>query len=118
MRRQRLRLSIRAARTVTLRSWRALAFRRCGEGGNAALSARDCAWRDAYTKPRYDAATLGELETAIAADTDVRATYFDHSSSGREKSSAEALAGWCGYWCGLRMRSAAAFSECYCQPPQ
>ena len=79
--------------------------------------AREYAWREAYTRPRYDAATLGELETAIAGDTTVRETYFDHFSSGAQKGSTEALAGWRGYWCGFRMRSGSAFSDCYC-PPQ
>ena len=75
---------------------------------------REYAWRDAYDKTRYDTATLGELETAIAGDPSVHTTYFDHFSSGAPKSSAEALAGWRGYWCGFRMRTTAAFSACYC----
>ncbi|HEY0371967.1 MAG TPA: hypothetical protein VGD79_08190, partial [Thermoanaerobaculia bacterium] len=76
--------------------------------------AREYAWRDAYAQPRYDAATLTNLESAMAADTDVRTKYFDYSASGAPKSAAAALAGWRGYWCGLRMRTGAEFASCYC----
>ena len=76
--------------------------------------AREYSFRDAYVKPRYDAATLTQLETAIAADPATREKYFDYFSSGNAKSSAEALAKWRGYWCGLRMRTTTAFSACYC----
>ena len=73
-------------------------------------------WRNAYAQPRYDAGTLANLEHSIASDEDIRAQYFAHFSSGQEKSSASALAGWRGYWCGFRMRTSAAFASCYCQP--
>lgn len=76
--------------------------------------AREYSWGDAYAKPRYDAGTLTQLEAAIAADTATRETYFTHFSSGSPKSSAGALAGWRGYWCGFRMRTATAFASCYC----
>jgi len=76
--------------------------------------AREYSWRESYAKPRYDAATLTQLEAAIAADTAVREKYFAYFSSGSAKSSAGALAGWRGYWCGFRTKTAAAFSACYC----
>ena len=78
--------------------------------------AREYSWRDAYAKPRYDTATLTQLEAAIAADPAVREEYFNHFSSGSPKSSASALAGWRGYYCGFRMRTGTEFATCYCQP--
>lgn len=77
--------------------------------------AREYAWGDAYAKPRYDAATLGQLADAIANDPATRTRYFDHFSSGAPKSSAAALAQWRGYWCGFRTMTAAAFAPCYCE---
>jgi sphingomyelin phosphodiesterase acid-like 3 len=79
--------------------------------------AREYSFRDAYAKPRYDVATLTQLEAAIADDTATRETYFNYYSSGSAKSSAGALAKWRGYWCGLRMRTGTAFSSCYCNAP-
>jgi hypothetical protein len=82
---------------------------------NVALPwAREYSWSESYAEPRYDAATLTQLEAAVAADTTVREKYFTYFSSGSPKSSAGALAGWRGYWCGFRMRTASAFSACYC----
>lgn len=68
----------------------------------------------AYAKPAYDAATLTQLAAAMANDTATRTLYFDHLSSGSAKSSADALAKWRGYWCGLRQMTTAAFTKCYC----
>jgi sphingomyelin phosphodiesterase acid-like 3 len=75
---------------------------------------REYSFAEAYAKPRYTAATLTELETAIGNDTATRAKYFGYLSSGAAKPSAEALAQWKGYWCGLRTIPASAFPACYC----
>lgn len=76
---------------------------------------REYSFRDAYAKPRYDAATLTQLESAIAGDTATREKYFTYFSSGAPKSTAGALAGWKGYWCGFRVMTGTAFPSCYCK---
>lgn len=77
--------------------------------------AREYSFRDAYAKPRYDAATLSSLADAIGKDAATREKYFTYSSSGAAKSASEALAKWQGYWCGLRAMTKAALTKCYCQ---
>jgi hypothetical protein len=77
---------------------------------------REYSFDDAYAKPSYTAATLTELATAIGSDAATRATYFGYLSSGAAKPSAEALAKWKGYWCGLRTMTGTAFAACYCAP--
>jgi sphingomyelin phosphodiesterase acid-like 3 len=82
---------------------------------NATLPwSREYSFREAYAKPRYDTATLTELAAAIDSDAATRAKYFGYTSSGNAKSSAEALATWQGYWCGLTIVDPAAFGSCYC----
>jgi sphingomyelin phosphodiesterase acid-like 3 len=76
--------------------------------------AREYDFTEAYAKPRYDTATLTQLAAAIASDPATREKYFTYYSSGNAKSSAEALAKWQGYWCGLRDMTGAAFTACYC----
>jgi sphingomyelin phosphodiesterase acid-like 3 len=84
---------------------------------NVALPwSREYSFDAAYAKPNYSAATLTELERAIGTDAATRAAYFGYLSSGAAKPSAEALAAWKGYWCGLRQMAGAAFSACYCAP--
>jgi sphingomyelin phosphodiesterase acid-like 3 len=75
---------------------------------------REYSFDDAYAKPAYTAATLTELATVIGSDAATRTQYFGYLSSGAAKSSAEALAKWQGYWCGLRTMTESAFSACYC----
>jgi hypothetical protein len=75
---------------------------------------REYSFDDTYAKRSYDDAALTELATAIDSDAATRAKYFAYMSSGAEKSSAEALAKWKGYWCGLRTMTPAAFAACYC----
>lgn len=83
---------------------------------NVALPwSREYSFAEAYSKPRYDAATLTQLADAIGSDSATRTEYFDHFSSDMPKSSAEALAGWRGYWCGFRAITAVAFMPCYCE---
>jgi hypothetical protein len=80
--------------------------------------AREYAFDEAYAKRAYDSATLTELAAAIKSDPATRETYFHYYSSGRAKSSAEALAKWQGYWCGLRDMTGVAFTACYCPAPK
>jgi sphingomyelin phosphodiesterase acid-like 3 len=75
---------------------------------------REYSFDEAYAKPRYNAATLNALATEIGSDTATRAEYFDYYSSGAAKPSAQALAMWRGYWCGLRTMTGSAFAACYC----
>jgi sphingomyelin phosphodiesterase acid-like 3 len=75
---------------------------------------REYAFDEAYAKARYDTATLTELAAAIGRDEKTRAQYFDYTSSGNAKSTAEALAKWQGYWCGLTALTGPAFTKCYC----
>ncbi|HEX8155462.1 MAG TPA: metallophosphoesterase [Thermoanaerobaculia bacterium] len=84
---------------------------------NVALPwSREYSFTEAYAKPAYDAATLTELATSIGNDVPTRTKYFDYYSSGAPKPSAEALAQWRGYWCGLRTMTGTAFATCYCSP--
>ncbi|HEX2122672.1 MAG TPA: metallophosphoesterase [Thermoanaerobaculia bacterium] len=78
---------------------------------------REYSFDEAYGKPKYDTAALTELAAAIGSDAATRAQYFGYSSSGSAKSTADALAKWEGYWCGLKAMSASTFTACYC-PPQ
>ena len=77
---------------------------------------REYSFDDAYAKRAYDDKTLTELEAAIASDEATRAKYFDYMASGAAKSAADALAGWRGYWCGLRIMNATPFTACACTP--
>jgi sphingomyelin phosphodiesterase acid-like 3 len=82
---------------------------------NATLPwAREYAFDDAYKKSKYDASSLTEIAASIGTDTATRERYFQYMSSGSAKSSAEALAKWEGYWCGLKAITGNAFSQCYC----
>ncbi len=76
--------------------------------------AREYAFGEAYGKPRYDTAALTELAASIASDEATRQKYFDYTTSGSAKSTAEAIAKWQGYWCGLKPLTADAFTSCYC----
>jgi sphingomyelin phosphodiesterase acid-like 3 len=76
--------------------------------------AREYSFAEAYGKPKYDTATLTELATAIGSDAATREKYFGYYSSGDAKSSAEALAKWQGYWCGLNTMTGSSFTACYC----
>jgi hypothetical protein len=80
--------------------------------------AREYSYDDAYRKPRYDTATLTEIAGAIEKDEATRTKYFGFMSSGNPKSTSEALAGWKGYWCGLTIMNADAFTRCYCSLPK
>ncbi|HEV2720203.1 MAG TPA: hypothetical protein VG323_09305 [Thermoanaerobaculia bacterium] len=77
---------------------------------------REYAFGEAYAKSAYDTATLTALAAAIGSDSATRAKYFRYFSSGSAKSTADALAAWQGYWCGLTAMSSAAFTTCYCGP--
>lgn len=80
---------------------------------------REYSFDDAYGKSKYDTAALTEIAAAIGTDTATRTQYFGYLSSGAPKSTAGALAGWQGYWCGLRPMNASAFAACACgAPPQ
>lgn len=76
--------------------------------------AREYAFDEAYAKSQYDTAALTELAAAIGSDAATRAQYFGYTSSGSAKSTAEALAVWQGYWCGLKAMTESAFTACYC----
>jgi sphingomyelin phosphodiesterase acid-like 3 len=75
---------------------------------------REYAFTEAYALPRYDTATLAQLAARIGSDTATREKYFTYSSSGNAKSTADALAKWQGYWCGLHDMAATVFTSCYC----
>ncbi|MEA2489796.1 MAG: sphingomyelin phosphodiesterase acid-like 3 [Acidobacteriota bacterium] len=77
---------------------------------------REFAFDAAYTKPRYDTQALTELAASIHSDPAIRQQYFGYYSSGHAKSTAEALATWQGYWCGLQAMTGPAFTTCYCPP--
>jgi hypothetical protein len=80
--------------------------------------AREYAFDEAYAKSKYDAATLTELAASIGSDATTRDQYFGYYSSGSAKSTAEALAKWQGYWCGLTIMTGPAFTTCYCSAPK
>ena len=77
---------------------------------------REYAFDEAYGKTKYDAATLEELAASIGSDTATRQKYFTFNSSGNAKVSADALAQWQSYWCGLNAMNGTAFTKCYCAP--
>jgi hypothetical protein len=77
---------------------------------------REYAFDEAYAKPAYDTATLTQLAAMIGSDTTTRTLYFDHLSSANAKRTADALAMWQGYWCGLTTMTGTAFTACYCAP--
>jgi hypothetical protein len=79
--------------------------------------AREYAFDEAYAKTRYDVAALTELAAAIESDTATREKYFNFTTSGSAKSTAEALPQWKGYWCGFTAMKAAPFTACYCGTP-
>jgi sphingomyelin phosphodiesterase acid-like 3 len=82
---------------------------------NVALPwSREYSFDEAYAKHSYTTATLTDLERAIGKDPTTRTKYFDYYSSGAPKASADALAKWRGYWCGLRTMPAATFTTCAC----
>jgi sphingomyelin phosphodiesterase acid-like 3 len=76
--------------------------------------AREYSFAEAYGKRTYDTAALTELAAAIGNDAASREKYFGYYSSGNTKSTAEALAKWPGYWCGLQAITGSAFTPCYC----
>jgi hypothetical protein len=78
--------------------------------------AREYSFDQAYAKSSYDTASLTEIGAAIAKDNTTRQTYFNYNSSGNAKTTAEALAAWKGYWCGLTIMAASKFTSCYCSP--
>ena len=78
--------------------------------------AHEYRWGNAYAKPWYNATTLTQLATEIANDTGTREKYFDNFTSRAPKSSAAALAGWRGYWCGFENLRETSFKDCYCRP--
>lgn len=78
--------------------------------------AREYSFDEAYAKTKYDTATLTQLAAAIGSNTATREQYFGYSSSGAPKGTAEALATWQGYWCGLTAMTGSAFTTCYCAP--
>jgi len=75
---------------------------------------RQYAFDEAYAKPRYDTATLTELAASIGSDPATREKYFQYTTSSNAKSTAEALAAWQGYWCGLTDMTGSEFTACYC----
>ncbi len=79
---------------------------------------REYAFGEAYAKPSYDAATLTELSAAIVSDPATREKYFSNYSSGNAKSTAEALATWQAYACGLQAMTGPAFAKCACATPK
>lgn len=76
---------------------------------------REYSFDEAYSKTKYDTATLTQLAAAIGNDAATREQYFDHSSSGAPKSTASALETWQGYWCGLTAMTGSTFTACYCE---
>jgi sphingomyelin phosphodiesterase acid-like 3 len=75
---------------------------------------REYSFDEAYGKSRYDVAALMDLAASIGNNTTTRDKYFDYTSSGSAKSTAEALAAWQAYWCGLKAMTGSAFTTCYC----
>jgi hypothetical protein len=80
--------------------------------------AREYAFDEAYAKTTYDTPALTELAAEIGNDPAIREKYFGYSSSGNGKTTADALAKWQGYWCGLQAMSGNAFIACYCPAPR
>ncbi|HEX9982286.1 MAG TPA: hypothetical protein VGF69_03400 [Thermoanaerobaculia bacterium] len=80
----------------------------------AAPWTREYSFDEAYGKRTYDTGTLTQLAAAIGTDPTTRQQYFERTASGRDKSAAEALARWQGYWCGLTTMTGSAFVTCYC----
>lgn len=80
--------------------------------------AREYAFDEAYGKPAYDAAALASVAADIGSDAATREKYFTYYSSGSPKSTADALAAWRGYWCGLRAMTEAVMTTCYCAEPK
>jgi hypothetical protein len=76
--------------------------------------AREYAFDEAYAKSKYDLAALTDLAGAIGSNVPTRDQYFGHTSSGNAKSTADTLATWKGYWCGLTAMTESAFTKCYC----
>jgi hypothetical protein len=79
---------------------------------------REYSFDEAYGKTKYDTATLTQLAAAIGTTPAAREQYFGYSSSGAAKSTAEAMAIWSGYWCGLTAMTGSTFTTCYCAPPK
>ncbi|HWS73155.1 MAG TPA: hypothetical protein VN605_13645 [Thermoanaerobaculia bacterium] len=75
---------------------------------------REYSFDEAYAKQSYNVATLTQLATSIGTDAATRAKYFGYYSSGAAKASAQPLANWKGYWCGLRTMTGSDFAVCYC----
>ena len=76
--------------------------------------AREYSFDEAYAKPSYDVTALTSLAASIGTNAATRAQYFGYTSSGNAKSTAEALAMWQGYWCGLKVMTESVFTTCYC----
>jgi len=77
---------------------------------------REYSFDEAYGKSRYDVAALTAVAAAIGSDTATREKYFNYNSSGSAKSTAEALATWQAYWCGLKAMTGSVFTACDCAP--
>ncbi|MGA8810125.1 MAG: hypothetical protein WB973_19830 [Thermoanaerobaculia bacterium] len=78
---------------------------------------REYSFNEAYAESTYDTATLTKLAAAIGGDAATRQKYFTYYSSSSPKSTADALAKWQGYWCGLQAMTGTAFTACRCTPP-
>lgn len=76
------------------------------------------AFGEAYAKPAYDTASLNALAAEIGSDAATREKYFGYYTSGQAKNTAQALATWQGYWCGLKLMDGSAFTTCYCPKKQ
>jgi hypothetical protein len=75
---------------------------------------REYSFAEAYKKPAYDTATLTQIATAIGTDQTTRDQFFNYLSSSNAKNTAEAMAKWQGYWCGLTAITGPDFATCYC----
>lgn len=80
--------------------------------------AREYSFKQAYRKARYDTATLTKLASSIRSTPTTRGQYFTHMSSGAPKETAESLAMWPAYWCGLTTMTTDTFTTCYCSAPK
>jgi sphingomyelin phosphodiesterase acid-like 3 len=80
--------------------------------------AREYSFDEAYAKSKYDTATLMQVAASMNSDAATRQKYFDYTSSGNAKSTAEAMKSWQGYWCGLTAMTGSAFTTCYCATPK
>jgi predicted Fe-Mo cluster-binding NifX family protein len=78
--------------------------------------AREYSFDDAYAKSKYDTTALAQIAASMNSDEATRQKYFDYTSSGNAKSTAEAMKSWQGYWCGLTAMTGTAFTTCYCAP--